>query len=108
MVDIHWNLDKVARLEHMVEAKHTPGTMDNPGEVENQFFAEHNLQQVCSRVLVDSSPPETDKYGADNQDIVDKVDARAGREVLLRDAEQETRIRVRDRMFVDQQVSLAQ
>src|SRR5947209_3572959 len=101
VVHIHCTPDKEAVLKHMVEAIHTPDTMDNPGEVENQAFAQYNLLQGHRRALVDSSPLE-----ADMQDSADMVDKQAGSEALLRDTKPETLIHARDRQFVDQQVAL--
>ncbi len=75
----------------MLEAICIPGTMDNPGEVENQILARH------SRVQVDSFLPEVSNHGADKQDSAGMVDKQAGSEALLRDAKPETPIHARDR-----------
>ena len=89
-------------LERMVEVIRIPGTKDNPGEMENQAPAVHNL------LLVGSYLPEVHIPGADRLDTAGMVDKQVGSEALLRDAKPGIPIHARDRWFVDQQVALAQ
>ena len=91
-----------------MEVIRIPGTKDNPGEVENQAPAVHNLLQGHSRLLVDSYLPGVYISEADRLDTAGMVDKRVGSEALLRDAKPGIPIHARDRWFVDQQVALAQ
>lgn len=85
----------------MQEAIHTPGMMDNPGEMENQILAEH------SRKVVDSSLPEVRNPEADRLDSAGMEDMQAGSEALLRGEEPVTPKHVRDKQLVDQRMSQA-